>query len=130
MQPTALIVDDSPFVRAIIRHHLVAAGFSVVGEAENAEDGLKLFRDLRPNLVTLDVMMPVVGELDSLAAFRAIRKENPESVVVVVSVLPFEKVRESFLKEGAIAYITKPFNQYSFEPVRQRLTRVFPDLAR
>ncbi len=128
MQPTALIVDDSPFVRAIIRHHLVAAGFSVVGEAENAEEGLRLFRRLRPNLVTLDVMMPMAGEMDSLGAFRAMKKENPDSVVVVVSVLPFEKVRETFLKEGAIAYITKPFNQYSFEPVRQRLSRMFPEL--
>ncbi len=129
MQPTALIIDDSPFVRAIIRHHLTTAGFSVVGEAENAEDGLRLFRELRPNLVTLDVMMPMAGELDSLGAFRAMKKENPDSVVVVVSVLPFEKVRETFLKEGAIAYITKPFNQYSFGPVRQRLSRIFPDLA-
>lgn len=129
MQPTALIVDDSPFVRAIIRHHLVTAGFRIVGEAENAEQALTMFRQLRPNLVTLDVMMPVAGELDSLAAFRLMKKENPESVIIVVSVLPFEKVRESFLKEGAIAYITKPFNQYSFEPVRQRLNRVFPDLA-
>lgn len=129
MQPIALIVDDSPFVRAIIRHHLTAAGFNVAGEAENAEEGLRLFRQLRPNLVTLDVMMPMTGELDSLGAFRAMRKENPETVVVVVSVLPFEKVRESFLREGAIAYVTKPFNQYSFEPVRKRLSKIFPELG-
>jgi two-component system chemotaxis response regulator CheY len=122
----ALIIDDSPFARKIIRHHLVKLGFHVVGEADNAAQGLRLFRELKPRLVTLDVMMPEREGTSSLAAFRTIRSEAPETAVVVVSVVPFEKTRDTFLNEGAKAYVIKPFNQFSFEPVRQKLQRIFP----
>ena len=123
----ALIIDDSPFARKIIRHHLTKLGFHVVGEADTAAQGLHLFRELKPRLVTLDVMMPEREGIDSLAAFRAIRKEAPDAaMVVVVSAVPFEKTRDTFLNEGAMAYVIKPFNQFSFEPVRQKLQRAFP----
>ena len=127
MPVPALIIDDSPFARKIIRHHLVKLGFKVVGEAETASQGLKLFRELRPGLVTLDVMMPEREGITSLSVFRAMRKEAPESAVVVVSAVPFEKTRETFLHEGALAYLIKPFGQFSFEPVRQKLLRMFPE---
>ena len=127
MPVPALIIDDSPFARKIIRHHLVKLGFKVVGEAETAAHGLKLFRELTPGLVTLDVMMPEREGVTSLSAFRAIRKEAPDSAVVVVSAVPFEKTRETYLQEGALAYLIKPFGQFSFEPVRQKLLRMFPE---
>jgi response regulator of citrate/malate metabolism len=61
-----------------------------------------------------------------MAAFRTMRKESPETAIVVVSAVPFEKTRDMFLNEGAIAYVIKPFGQFSFEPVRQKLQRTFP----
>jgi two-component system chemotaxis response regulator CheY len=122
----ALIIDDSPFARKIIRHHLTKLGFHVVGEAETAAQGLRLFRELKPKLVTLDVMMPEREGIDALTAFRAMRGEAPDTAVVVVSAVPFEKTRDTFLNEGATAYLIKPFSQFSFEPVRQKLQRVFP----
>jgi two-component system chemotaxis response regulator CheY len=122
----ALIIDDSPFARKIIRHHLIKLGFHIEGEAENAAQGLRLFRELKPKLVTLDVMMPERDGIDSVGAFRTMRKESPETAIVVVSVVPFEKTRDTFLNEGAIAYVNKPFGQFSFEPVRQKLQRAFP----
>jgi two-component system chemotaxis response regulator CheY len=125
----ALIIDDSPFARKIIRHHLVKFGCKIVGEAETAAQGLKLFRELKPDLVTLDVMMPELEGIESLTAFRLMRKEAPDKQIVVVSVLPFEKTQETFLREGALAYVVKPFNQFSFEPVRQKLMRIFPEAA-
>jgi two-component system chemotaxis response regulator CheY len=125
---SALIIDDSPFARKIIRHHLVKLGFQVVGEAENAVQGLRLFRELKPKLVTLDVMMPEREGVSSLAAFRTIRQEASDVAVVVVSAIPFEKTRDTFLNEGATAYVIKPFNQFSFEPVRMKLRRIFPPL--
>jgi two-component system, chemotaxis family, chemotaxis protein CheY len=123
---SALIIDDSPFARKIIRHHLTKLGFRVAGEAETAAQGLQLFRELKPRLVTLDVMMPEREGTSTLTAFRAIREEAPDTAVVVVSAVPFEKTRETFMKEGATAYVIKPFSQFSFEPVRQKLQRVFP----
>jgi two-component system chemotaxis response regulator CheY len=93
---SALIIDDSPFARKIIRHHLTKLGFHVEGEAETAAEGLRLFRELKPKLVTLDVMMPEREGIDSLAAFRTIRKEIPETAIVGVSAVPFEKTRIRF----------------------------------
>jgi two-component system chemotaxis response regulator CheY len=122
----ALIIDDSPFARKIIRHHLTKLGFHVVGEAETAAQGLRLFRELKPKLVMLDVMMPEREGITSLAAFRTMRHEAPDTAMVVVSAVPFEKTRDTFLNEGAMAYVIKPFSQFSFEPVRQKLHRLFP----
>ena len=129
MAARALIIDDSPFARKVIRHHLAKLGCIIVGEAENAAQGLKMFRELKPDIVTLDVMMPEIGGLDSMAVFRLMRREAPGAQIIVVSVIPFEKTRETFLDEGAIAYVVKPFNQYSFKPVQQKLVRMFPELA-
>lgn len=126
MPVAALIVDDSPFARKVIRHHLVKLGFKVVGEAETAAAGLKLFRQLKPGLVTLDILMPEREGISSLDAFRMMKREAPDTAVVVVSAVPFEKTRETFLQEGALAYVIKPFGEFSFEPVRQKLLRMFP----
>lgn len=128
MTLSALIIDDSPFARKIIRHHLIKLGLRIVGEAENAAHGLRLFRELKPKVVTLDVMMPEREGVSSLTVFRTMRREAPDVVVVVVSAIPFEKTRDTFLNEGATAYMIKPFNQFSFEPVRLKLHRIFPAL--
>jgi two-component system, chemotaxis family, chemotaxis protein CheY len=121
----SLIVDDSPFARRVIRHHLTKFGCKVIGEADSAAQGKRMFEEYKPELVTLDIMMPEVEGFDSLRVFREIRRESPGLAVIVVSAVPFDKVRDTFLKEGALAYVVKPFNQFSFEPVRQKLIRVF-----
>jgi two-component system, chemotaxis family, chemotaxis protein CheY len=127
----ALIVDDSPFVRKIIRHHLTKFGCTVVGEAETAAQAVKLFREFKPELVTLDILMPEVEGYDAMRAFREMKSISPDVAVavVVVSAVPFEKVRDSFLKEGALGYIVKPFNQFSFDPIRRKLVRMFREFA-
>jgi two-component system chemotaxis response regulator CheY len=126
---SALIIDDSPFARKIIRHHLIKLGFRIAGEAESAAQGLRLFRELKPKLVTLDVMMSEREGVSSLDVFRTMRQEVPEVVIVVVSAIPFEKTRDAFVNDGATAYVIKPFNQFSFEPVRLKLRRIFPSLT-
>ena len=131
MAVDALIVDDSPIVRKIIRHHLTKFGCKVVGEAETAAQAVKLFRECKPELVTLDILMPEVEGYDAMRAFREMKRISPDVAVavVVVSAVPFEKVRDSFLKEGALGYIVKPFNQFSFDPIRRKLVRMFREFA-
>jgi len=126
---SALIIDDSPIARTIIRHHLTKLGCVVVGEAENAAQAVRMFRETRPAVITLDLMMPEVDGVDAVSAFRTMKKEAPDSIIIVATVLPFQKTRDSFFQEGAFDYIVKPFNRFSFERVRQRLIRVFPQLA-
>src|SRR5689334_62543 len=84
----ALIIDDSPVARRIIRHHLEQFGCRVTGEAENASLGLKLFRQEKPQIVTLDLIMPAVDGVDAAQAFRSMRKENPHAQILVVSAVP------------------------------------------
>jgi two-component system chemotaxis response regulator CheY len=124
-----LIVDDSLFARKVIRHQLERFGCTVLGEAENGAQAVQMFKDLQPELVTLDVMMPTVNGVDSLAAFREIRKASPNVAILIVSAIPFEKTRDTFIEEGALGYIIKPFNQFSFDQLRMRLSRVFPELS-
>ena len=69
----ALIIDDSPVARRIIRHHLEQIGCKVVGEAENGFQGLNLFRELKPDLVTLDLIMPTFQGIDASEVFRTSR---------------------------------------------------------
>jgi two-component system chemotaxis response regulator CheY len=125
----ALIIDDSPVARRIVRHHLEQIGCKVIGEAENASLGLRLFREHKPQLVTLDLIMPAVDGIDAAQAFHCMRKENPRAQIVIVSAVPFEKTRRTMADEGALAYIIKQFNKFSFEQARMRLHRVFPELA-
>ena len=129
MAVRALIADDSFFIRDVIRRHLERIGCQVVAEAENAAQALSLFRTLKPDLVTLDIVMAEVDGVDTLAAFNAIRREAPEVPVIVVSAMPFEEHRRSFLGGGALDYIIKPFTSTAFEQVKRKLIAIFPELA-
>jgi DNA-binding NarL/FixJ family response regulator len=91
--------------------------------------GLELFRQLRPNIVTLDLMMPSQFNVDSMFLVQTMKREMPKVAVIVVSVIPFEKTRNDFLEEGVLAYVIKPLTPLSFEPVRTKLIEAFPELA-
>lgn len=125
----ALIADDSTFIRDILRHHLERLGCRIVGEAENAAQALQLFRTLEPELVTLDVVMPQVDGLDALSAFRLMRQERPAAQIVVVSAMPFDGTRQTFLSEGALDYLVKPFSRYAIDQVRRKLMWIFPEVG-
>jgi len=120
-----LLVDDSKAARDWLRRRLVEMGYMVVGEAENASDGLKQFLAVRPLLVTLDIMMPEIDGMDSMALFRRIRQEDAETAVLIVSARPLAD-SHAFLKMGAVGYLEKPF--VDFEKVAQLLRWYFPEL--
>jgi len=128
MSVRVLMVDDSVFVRDVLRHHLECIGCEVVAEAENTLQALDLFRTVTPSLVTLDVAVPQTGGIGALALFRIMRRENPGVSILVVSSMAFPEVRKSFLDEGALDYVVKPFDAASFERVCSRLIELFPEL--
>jgi two-component system, chemotaxis family, chemotaxis protein CheY len=128
MSVTALLIDDSPAARQVIAYYLRRSGCTVVAEADNARQGLELFRRHRPNVVTLDVMMPKVFNIDSAALLTTIKREISQVVVIVVSVLPFQRTREEFLAQGVTAYLVKPLHDLSFAPVHEMLLHAFPEL--
>lgn len=100
-----LVVDDEPGLRRMVTSYLSSDGFDVV-EAADGDEGVRLFRELRPNLVLLDVVMP---GLDGLEVLRTIRSES-ETPVIMLTARAEEVDRVVGLTVGADDYITKPFS--------------------
>jgi two-component system chemotaxis response regulator CheY len=128
MPVRVLMVDDSVFVRDVLRHHLECMGCEVVAEAENTSQALDLYRTVKPSLVTLDVTVQRTGGIGSLALFRMIRADNPQIPILIVSAISFPEIRKSFLREGALDYLVKPFEADSFVNVCGKLSEIFPEL--
>lgn len=129
MAVTALIVDDSAFAREVIAYHLRETRCTVVGEANNAAEGLKLFRKLNPDIVTVDLLMPISENVDAATLIKTMKQERSRVAIIVVSTIPFEKTMQNFLDQGVMAYIVKPFTEYSFRNTQLKLSRAFPELA-
>jgi len=101
-----LVVDDAAFMRKVVSDALAAGGHEVVGEAGNGTEAVERFRELSPELVTLDITMP---EKDGLAALGEIISIDPSARVLMCSALGQEsKVIES-IQKGAKDFVVKPF---------------------
>ncbi|MBI9103446.1 MAG: response regulator [Spirochaetales bacterium] len=101
-----LIVDDLSFMRSAIREIAEEAGFQVVGEAENGWDGYKSYTEKLPDVVLMDITMPV---MDGLKSLRRIRREYPQACVVMCSALGQQKYIIKAIQSGAKDFIVKPF---------------------
>lgn len=100
-----LVVDDASFMRMRSARLLQQAGHEVV-EAENGQDAVARYREERPDLVLMDITMPV---MDGIAATSAIRQYDPNAKVVIVSALGQQSMVLSAVKAGARDFIVKPF---------------------
>lgn len=105
---TVLIVDDSRTSRKILRNLLEENGFTVVGDAENGEIGYLKYKELRPDIVTMDITMPSMDGIESLSL---IKRENENAKVVMITAAGQKEKMVEALKRGADEFITKPFDQ-------------------
>ena len=103
-----LIVDDAAFMRGSLKYIVEGDGHSVVGTAKDGQEALKLCGKLKPDIVTLDILM---SGMDGLTALKSIKKEAPGVKVVMVTALGQEEKQEEAFKFGASGYIRKPFKQ-------------------
>ena len=103
-----LIVDDSKFMRKIITDILSSGGHTIVGEADNGQDGIDLYEKLKPELITMDITM---GGKDGINAVKEIKRKYPDSNILVVSALNENTIKLNDDKINADAYITKPFTK-------------------
>ncbi|MCL2152330.1 MAG: response regulator [Oscillospiraceae bacterium] len=104
---TVLIVDDSAFMRRLLREAVTSIGFVVVGEARNGKIALAKYKELKPNIVTMDVVME---EMNGIEALSRIMGHDPKAKVVMVSSMGQELVVKDAIILGAKGFILKPFN--------------------
>jgi len=104
--PTALVVDDNPVIRRYLRFRLESRGWSVA-EAEDAFSGLNAARELRPDLITLDLIMPINNGIDGIHLARKIREESPDTTLLIVSAMASEEDVQSFLKKHNLEFFGK-----------------------
>ncbi len=104
--PRVLIVDDTAFMRKLLRNILFSGGFDIVGEAENGKQAVEMYKQLKPDLVMLDIVMP---EMNGIEALKAIKQIDPNAKVIMCTAVGQEKIVKAAIKLGARGYIVKPF---------------------
>ena len=113
-----LIVDDSRTSRKILKNILTAHDFEIVGEGTNGEEGIALYKELKPDLVTLDITMPV---LDGVGALKEIMAFDPNAKAVMVTAAGQQGNVVESVKLGAAEFVTKPFDEDALIAVLNRV---------
>lgn len=103
-----LVVDDALLMRKMISDVAIGEGWEVVGEAKNGLEAVALFERFRPDLVTMDVVMP---EMTGLEALRQIRAFDANAKIVMITALDQKQTMFEAIRDGAIDFIVKPFDR-------------------
>lgn len=106
MLHTAIIVDDSKTSRALLKNILEEHGYEVLAEAENGQEGLERYKELKPDFVTMDITMPVMDGIQTLVKIKEF--DSNAKVIMVTAAGQKDKMLEA-IKLGAAEFVTKPF---------------------
>ncbi|MEI6632918.1 MAG: response regulator [Chlamydiota bacterium] len=106
MAKKVLIVDDSVFMQMTLKDILVRAGYEVAGEAEGSDDAVRKYTSLKPDLVTMDIV--ILGE-GGIAAVRKILAHDPGARVLMVSAMGQQALIVEAIQSGAKGFVIKPF---------------------
>jgi two-component system chemotaxis response regulator CheY len=106
MPRQVLICDDAMFMRSVVASVLTGAGYEVAGEAATGAEAVARYRELRPDVMTLDLLMPEMGGLDAL---RVIRTEHPDARIVICTAMGQDHLMRQAKDAGARAFVVKPF---------------------
>ncbi len=117
--PKILITDDAAFMRMMLKDILTQGGYEIVGEAANGVEACDLYKQLKPDLVTMDITMP---QMDGITALKEIMKEDPDAKVVMCSAMGQQAMVIEAIQSGAKDFIVKPFQaQRVLEAVKKLL---------
>lgn len=120
MSKKVLIVDDSLYMRTIIKDALCNAGYEVIGQAANGETAIDMAIELQPDLITLDNILPDMLGLDIL---NVLKEEELDSKIIMISAVGQESVVEEGMRRGVSHYIVKPFtSELLIETVKKVLS--------
>jgi len=103
-----LIVDDAMFVRNTLNKILMSVGYDVVGQGKNGQEAVQLYSKVQPDVVTLDVTMPVMNGID---AVEKIRESDPSARIVMLSAMGYQCIVQKAILKGAKNYVVKPINE-------------------
>jgi two-component system chemotaxis response regulator CheY len=106
MKARVLIADDASFMRQMIREIIEPEGFEVVGESTDGMEAVDHYKELHPDLVTMDIVMPKKSGID---AVKDILAQHPDARIVMCSALGQETLVMEALQAGAKDFIVKPF---------------------
>ena len=108
MANSILIVDDASFMRMMLKNILTKHGYEISGEAENGKVAVQKYKELSPNLVTMDITMP---DMDGIQALKEIRAMALDAKVVMCSAMGQQAMVIEAIQGGAKDFIVKPFNE-------------------
>jgi two-component system chemotaxis response regulator CheY len=108
MGKRVLIVDDAAFMRMMIKDILVKNGFEIAGEAANGYEAVEKYKEVRPDVVTMDITMP---EKDGIAAVKEIMAIDKQAVIIMCSAMGQQAMVMEAIQAGARDFIVKPFQQ-------------------
>ena len=114
-----MVVDDAIFMRNMLKDIFVRTGYEIVAEADNGETALQLYQDTRPDLVTMDIVMPKKSGIEALQEIMA---DDPQACVVMVSALGQDALVLEAVESGARDFIVKPFKEDKVLETVRRVT--------
>ncbi len=106
MSNTVLVCDDAVFMRTLLADILTQSGYEVIGEAETGVQAIERYKQLRPDLVTMDIVMPDMGGID---AVREITKFDAEARILMCSAMGQQALVVEAIQAGAKDFVVKPF---------------------
>ena len=115
-----LIVDDSRTSRRMLKNILENSGQEIIGEASNGQEGFEQYIELQPDIITLDITMPV---LDGLGTLRKIMEHDPEAKVVMITAAGQKGKMVEAIKLGASEFIQKPYEPAQITSVISNLSK-------
>ena len=113
-----LIVDDSLFIRTKIGEVVKNAGYEVVGFASNGEEAVELFNQLKPDLMLLDITMPLK---DGLTALKEIKQIHQDAKIIMISAMAQDIVVNEAVQYGALDFIEKPVHDLQIQKALERI---------
>lgn len=102
-----MIVDDAAFMRLNLKN-ILKDSYEIIGEAKNGQEAVEMYQELTPDIVTMDITMPV---MDGLEAIRNIKTIDPDSKIIVCSAMGQQKMIIEAIEAGAKDFIVKPFKE-------------------
>jgi two-component system, chemotaxis family, chemotaxis protein CheY len=118
-----MIVDDAPFMRQMILRILEAQGYEICAQAASAIEAVERYKQFKPDLVTMDIVMPMMEELDGIGAIRRILTIDPAARILICSAIGQLELVTEAVRAGAADFITKPIQP-------QRLIEAVQDILK